>query len=221
MSDIVNLPIFLVSVLALNLTPGPDTALILHRSATQGRRAGIVAVLGITTGCSVHILASAFGLTALLAASANAFLAIKLAGACYLAWLGWKMLRSPTGDAAVKTPGDSGAPAGRSPLPKRSSMRRVFATGFLTNVLNPKVALFFLAFFPQFVSPHAHNKLAAFLSLGGIFAAMSTVWCLALALLAVLLKRGVGRRPGLSRIANRLLACAFIGLGVRLALTRR
>jgi len=133
-----NLALFVVSGFLLNLTPGQDTFYIVGRSLAQGRRAGVLSVFGITSGCVVHTVAAAFGLSAILATSAHAFLAVKLAGAAYLAYLGVRMLldRSPA--------------SGIAELPVERSWA-IYRAGVLTNVLNPKVAIFFLAFLPQFV----------------------------------------------------------------------
>ena len=144
--------LFIVSGLLLNITPGPDTAYIVGRSVQLGWRGGAVAVLGIEAGCLLHVFAAAIGLSALLAASSLAFTLVKWAGAAYLCFLGVKMLlaRAPTPMAAVA----SGTGA--------ISLRQVFLQGALTNALNPKVALFFLAFLPQFVATDSPHKPAAF-----------------------------------------------------------
>src|SRR5579883_543194 len=153
-----DLALFVISGLLLNITPGPDNLLIIGRSTGQGARAGLLAALGIACGCFVHVFAAAFGLSAILATSAAAFTAVKLAGAAYLIYIGIGMLRSRV-DAAPEA----------MPVPKTLSWRRIFAQGFLTNVLNPKVALFFLAFVPQFIVPDAPDKALAFVFLGTLF----------------------------------------------------
>src|ERR1051326_1627547 len=146
-----DLPLFIGSGLLLNLTPGPDTLYIVGRSTTQGWRAGTVAALGIGAGIFVHIGAAAAGLSAL-AASSGAYTLVKTAGAAYLVYVGISLLRSP--------------PPQAQQVPSRDSLRSVFVQGFFTNVLNPKVALFFIAFLPQFVEPEAPSKAVAFLFLG-------------------------------------------------------
>jgi len=147
-----DLALFVVSALLLNITPGPDTLYILGRTASQGWRCGTLAAFGIAAGLLVHTLAAAVGLSALLAASAAAFTLLKWAGAAYLVYIGVSLFFA--------------SPANRSPRPElhAAGLRAVFLQGFLTNVLNPKVALFFLAFLPQFVDPSAPNKALAFLS---------------------------------------------------------
>ena len=138
MDGIHNLGLFVLSGLLLNVTPGADTLYIVARGTTQGARAGAVAAMGIGTGCIVHTLAAALGLSAILATSATAFALVKWIGAAYLVYLGFALL------AAGPTAGTG------TPL-QRASLGRVFVQGFVTNVLNPKVALFFLAFLPQFI----------------------------------------------------------------------
>jgi threonine/homoserine/homoserine lactone efflux protein len=157
MFGITHFGFFVVAVFLLNVTPGPDTAYIVGRSVAQGRGAGLTSALGISAGCCVHTLACAFGLTALLAASATAFTVIKFVGALYLIYLGVRLIfarpaaTEATGD--VKTARAAGAP---------KSLRQLFLQGFWTNVLNPKVVLFFVSFFPQFVTiGSAHKTLPA------------------------------------------------------------
>ncbi len=138
---------FILAGLLLNITPGADTLYIVGRSTAQGVRAGVVAALGIGAGCIVHIVAAAIGLSAILAASSTAFTIVKYLGAAYLAYLGISMLRVQGKTQEV-----------RSELPA-VSLAKVFWQGFLTNVLNPKVALFFLAFLPQFIAPDSPSKM--------------------------------------------------------------
>ena len=149
-----HLALFVLSGFLLNLTPGQDTFYIVGRSLAQGRRAGVLSVLGITSGCVVHTVAAAFGLSAILATSAHAFLAVKLVGAVYLGYLGIRMLI------------DRSTATGISELPVERSWA-IYRAGVLTNVLNPKVAIFFLAFLPQFVDATSSSKVSAFLFLGG------------------------------------------------------
>ena len=147
-----DLLLFIGSGLLLNVTPGPDTLYIVGRSSAQGLRAGVVAALGIAAGSFVHITAAALGLSAILAASAGAFTAIKLLGAAYLVYVGVTLLVSSS------TPFERATAVRLAP----AAMRGVFMQGFLTNALNPKVALFFLAFLPQFVESDATNQPLAF-----------------------------------------------------------
>jgi RhtB (resistance to homoserine/threonine) family protein len=216
MFGIVHFPFFLAAVFLLNVTPGPDTAYIVGRSVAQGRSAGLVSALGISAGCCVHSLACAFGLTALLAASATAFTVIKLVGAIYLIYLGARMLFASRGEprqAQLEPP--RGAPGGRKPL------GQLFVQGFWTNVLNPKVVLFFVSFFPQFVSADSDAKALAFLFLGLVFVAMSTVWNSFVAWVAGSVTERLGGKPGVKKWLDRVVGSAFVGLGLKLATAQR
>ena len=214
---IINLPLFMLAVFLLNVTPGPDTAYIVGRSVSQGRVAGLLSALGVSAGCCVHVLAVAFGLTALLAASTAAFTVIKVVGAAYLIYLGGRMLLAPPERDDAPTEISAQAAAAKRPRP----LKALFMQGFLTNVLNPKVVLFFLSFFPQFVDPHASHKAAAFVALGVVFIAMSTVWNSMVAWVAASVTRSVAGKPGIKRWLDRVVGTAFIGLGARLAFTTR
>ncbi|WP_296226743.1 LysE family translocator [Ralstonia sp. UBA689] len=218
MLGIVNLPLFMLAVFLLNVTPGPDTAYIVGRSVSQGRVAGLMSALGVSGGCCVHVLAVAFGLTALLAASTVAFTVIKVVGAAYLIYLGGRMLLAPP-DRDDDAPAETAEQAAASRRPR--PLKALFMQGFLTNVLNPKVVLFFLSFFPQFVDPHANHKAAAFLALGAVFIVMSTVWNSLVAWVAASVTRRVAGKPGIKRWLDRVVGTAFIGLGARLAFTTR
>jgi threonine/homoserine/homoserine lactone efflux protein len=200
--------VFLATGIVLNLTPGPDTFYILGRSMAQGRNAGIASALGISTGSVVHTFAAALGLSALLAASASAFLVVKLAGAAYLVYLGSRMLFSRTSAATI--------PEGFS----SSGFRAVYRQGLLTNVLNPKVALFFLAFMPQFIAADSPSKFAAFITLGLCFTATGTLWCLCLASFSSLLGDCLRGSTTFAEILNRTAGALFVFLGVRLATTK-
>lgn len=197
--------IFLLTGIVLNLTPGPDTFYILGRSMAQGRGAGVASALGIATGSLVHTFATAFGLSALLVASASAFLAIKLAGAAYLLYLGARMVFSRTAAAAIPATFSS------------SGFWSVYRQGLLTNVLNPKVALFFLAFMPQFIAADSPSKFAAFITLGLSFITTGTLWCLCLAWFSSLLGDRLRGSTGFAAILNRTAGALFIFLGIRLA----
>ncbi|MES2070471.1 MAG: LysE family translocator [Pseudomonadota bacterium] len=206
---IVNFGLFCAAVLLLNATPGPDTAYIIGRSVAQGRAAGLVSALGISFGCLFHCVASAFGLTAILATSATAFTVIKLAGGAYLVYLGIRMVL-----AKPMRPTDSPVMQDVRPL------KTVFWQAVLTNILNPKVVLFFLSFFPQFVQADAQHKTVAFLLLGATFVAMSTVWNSGTAFLAGTLARRAGRNPKIKLWLERMVGSAFVALGIKLATTR-
>jgi RhtB (resistance to homoserine/threonine) family protein len=214
MLGITSFTLFLAAVFLLNVTPGPDTAYIVGRSVAQGRGAGIVSALGISAGCIVHALACAFGLTALLAASATAFTVVKFAGAIYLIYLGVRLLLAkPDVDSPKVEQG------GARSAPK--SLRQLFTQGFVTNVLNPKVVLFFVSFFPQFVATDSPNKVLAFLALGLVFVVMSTVWNSFVAWIAGSVTERFAGKPGVKRWLDRVVGSAFIGLGIKLATSHR
>ena len=211
MPGIHDFALFVVSGLLLNIAPGPDTAYIAGRSAQLGWRGGISAALGISTGCLSHVFAAAIGLSALLAASATAFAAVKWAGAAYLCYVGLMMLLSRPRNSNDQLRREKSA----------APLSRVFWQGALTNVLNPKVAMFFLAFLPQFVDADAPHKPFAFLTLGLIFVFNGTLWCLAVAVVAA---RAAGhlRKSGRAMAwINRGLGALFIYLGGRIALASR
>ncbi|TFW24511.1 LysE family translocator [Massilia arenosa] len=210
MLGIHDLPVFVLSGLLLNILPGPDSLLIMTRSATQGWRAGVAATLGITTGTLVHILFAALGLSAILATSATAFTVVKYVGAAYILWMAWGLLRTP-----------GGAPkAVQADLPALP-YARIYAQGFLTNVLNPKVALFFLAFVPQFIDVHAANKPLAFIVLGLIFDFNGMLWCCFLAVFTAKASARIKLSPTASKVLNRVTGGLFVWLGLRLALAER
>ncbi|WP_431100782.1 LysE family translocator [Roseateles noduli] len=212
-----DLGLFIASGLLLNMTPGPDSLLIMARSATQGFRAGSAAALGIGAGTCVHILAAALGLSALLSASTAAFTVVKLLGAAYLVYLGAGMLfKRRAADARAEDGREEQVPT----PPPAAPLRKIFAQGFLTNVLNPKVGLFFLAFVPQFISADAPSKAVAFLFLGAVFNVNGMLWCHLLAwssAVAGARARGQGWARALGRWLNRGIGALFLAFGVRLA----
>ncbi len=204
--------LFIVSGLLLNITPGPDSLFIMARSASQGWRAGFVACWGIGSGVFVHVFAAALGLSALLATSAAAFTAVKVIGAAYLVWIGIGMLRQRAGGAS---------PAVVEAGPRVIRYRDIFRQGFLTNALNPKVALFFLAFVPQFIAPDAPSKPLAFIVLGTIFDINGMLWCHSLALFTAFASSRLNVGPSVGLWLNRTMGAAFVALGARLALASR
>jgi len=211
MFGIHDLSLFVVSGLLLNIMPGPDSLLIMTRSATQGWRAGSAAALGIGTGTFVHIFAAALGMSAILATSAAAFTVVKLLGAAYILYLAVGMLLSKRGDgSAVQAPA-------LAPLP----LRRIYGQGILTNVLNPKVALFFLAFVPQFIDANAPHKALAFIVLGAIFNINGMLWCHALALFTAQARARLKLNPAVTQWLNRATGGLFVWLGVKLALAKQ
>jgi len=210
MLGIHDFPLFIVSGLLLNITPGPDMAYIVGRSVQLGWRGGAAAAIGISCGCLVHVVGCAAGLSALLAASSAAFTAVKWLGAAYLCFIGLKMLlsrESSPGPHPVVASGEGAV-----------SLRRVFWQGALTNVLNPKVALFFLAFLPQFVTAESAHKALAFLLLGAVFIFNSTLWCLSVAAFAARTASRVRQSGHAMAWVNRGLGGMFVCLGARLAL---
>lgn len=210
MFGIHDLPLFVLSGLLLNILPSPDSLLIMTRSATQGWRAGCAAALGIGAGTLVHILAAALGMSALLATSATAFTVVKLVGAAYILYMAFGLLKSKKKDGAS-------VPLALPALP----YRKIFAQGFLTNVLNPKVALFFLAFVPQFISLDAPNKALAFIVLGCIFNFNGMLWCGALAVTTAKASERIKLNPAVSLWLNRATGGLFVWLGVKLALSKQ
>jgi threonine/homoserine/homoserine lactone efflux protein len=201
------LAVFATAVFVLNATPGVDFLLTVSRTLQGGFRAGTAAVLGINAGCVVHALAAAFGLAALLVLHPAAFQLIQWAGAAYLVWLGLGMLRQAW-------QGGGGAVADAAPVAPRS-LGADFRTGLLTNVLNPKVALFFLAFLPQFVPAGSPSKTVSFLLLGAWFVAQGFLFSMALVLLASRLAR-LGASGRVRQVLNAAGGVLFIALALRL-----
>ena len=197
--------LFLVAGILLNLTPGPDTVYILGRSVAQGREAGIASALGICVGSIFHTCAAALGLSAILATSAVAFGAIKLLGGVYLIFLGIKMLLDR--QKHLSLPSNF----------RRRTSAAAFRQGVFTNILNPKVALFFLAFLPQFIDPASNVKVVAFLMLGFTFVTTGTIWCLILAWFASAFSERLRTNETIAQWLNRTAGALFVFLGLRLA----
>ena len=202
--------LFVTAVFVLNATPGVDLLLTVSRTLQGGARAGAAAALGISAGCVVHALAAAFGLAALLAVSSAAFAAVKWLGAAYLLWLAWGMARTAWRGA--------GAAAEPAPALARSAWAD-FRIGLVTNVLNPKVALFFLAFLPQFIAAQTPDKRLAFLGRGALFVVQGTVFLFGVVALAARMRR-LPASPGLGRWLHGVGALLFAALALRLAGTR-
>ncbi len=214
-SGIDHLGLFIAAGLLLNLTPGPDVLYIVACGLRGGRSSGAVAALGITAGCFVHIAAATIGLGALVAASASAFTLLKWLGAAYLVYVGGSMLLSRDGAVPPQTqPGPGAGPVGD----RDHHLRQVFLRGFWTNALNPKVALFFLAFLPQFIRPDAPDKTLAFLLLGLVFNLNAIPVNMAYGLGAAWLSgRMKAVRRGMCWL-ERGAGALFVYFGVRLAL---
>ncbi|TXT35325.1 MAG: lysine exporter protein LysE/YggA [Comamonadaceae bacterium] len=213
MPEFHQLILFILAGWLLNLTPGPDVLYIVTHSLRSGARAGIVAGLGITTGCFVHIFAAALGVGALLAASVTAFNLLKWAGAAYLLYVGFKLLLSRSEGSLLKTA--SGAVHAQAPV----DLRRVYTGGFWTNVLNPKVAIFFLAFVPQFIAPGTQQTTWVFLALGVLFNVnaipVNIGWALAAAWMA---RRANVVQRGMHWL-DRAAGAMFMAFGLKLALS--
>ena len=203
MLNTATLPLFLIATITLALIPGPDMVYVLARSVGQGRNAGIISALGVSVGLLVHTSAAALGLSALLMSSAFAYTAVKYLGAVYLIYLGVRIVLSK----------DTGS---LSTL-KQASLKRIFSQGVLTNVLNPKIALFFLAFLPQFVNVSSSQVVWQILTLGIIFNMIGTVWLIALASLAGSAGSWLRKRPSFSYIQKWLTGSILIALGIRVA----
>ncbi|SLM61811.1 MULTISPECIES: LysE family translocator [Dickeya] len=212
MLGIHDLSLFILSGIVLNIMPGPDSLLIMTNSASRGWRVGVSAALGIGSGTLVHVLAAALGLSAILATSATAFVVVKVLGAVYLIYMGVQVLLAKTSALAS---------AFRPTRPAQLSKGKIYWQGFLTNVLNPKVALFFLAFVPQFIDPQAPQKALAFIVLGLIFNTTGMLWYHFLAISTAI----ASNRFNVSNVVrfwlNKTIGALFISLGVKLALSAK
>jgi threonine/homoserine/homoserine lactone efflux protein len=197
---------FIIAAVILNLTPGVDTMYILTRSVSQGRRAGLFSVAGIITGCVVHVLCAAFGLSLILSTSATAFTIIKWAGAGYLIFMGIKTLMDK--QAAFETFGNKF---------QTRDLRKIYRQGVITNVLNPKVALFFLSFLPQFINPQAVTGPLPFLLLGSTFLLTSSIWFMILTGTAALMTNTLRNNQRIGLILQKISGVIFIGFGLKLA----
>jgi len=207
-----DLALFAVTVLVINATPGVDLMFTLVSMLKGGVRAGLAAAAGINAGCVVHTVAAAFGLAALLATSSAAFTVVKWAGAGYLLWLALGMLRQGLGGGAA-------VPVAAAAAPQRGAWT-LFRQGFLTNVLNPKVALFFLALLPQFIDSDTANKTTAFLFLGAWFIVQGGLFLAAFVILVAPLRRWQPR-PAWARGLHLAGGGLFTLLAARLALAER
>jgi threonine/homoserine/homoserine lactone efflux protein len=198
---------FLIAAFALNIAPGPDMLYVIGRSVGQGRKAGIVSSLGVFVGCWVHILAAAFGIAALLRSSPVAFNVVRYAGAAYLIYLGIRMLAQKTKLVSQQL--------------KAESLTSIFRQGAITNVLNPKVAMFFLAFLPQFIDPQRGSVALQIVVLGLIFNVGGTLVNLTVACAGGTLGELLRRNQSMARLQRRFTELIFVGLGLRLAWQKR
>lgn len=204
MFGIQNYEMFLLAGIILNLTPGSDTIYILSRSIAQGKKAGIYSVLGIISGVAIHTLLAALGLSAILATSAAAFMAVKIIGAVYLGYLGLTTLLAKENKLISLTDSTHITP------------QNIYFQGLLTNVLNPKVALFFLSFLPQFIVPSNTYGLLPFLCLGATFLITGTMWCLLLVLFSSRVTTYLRENEKAAFITNKVCGTIYLGLGVKL-----
>ena len=189
----------------LNLMPGPDSLYIIGRSLSQGRSAGIFAVLGISTGSLFHTFMGAFGLSAILLSSAKAFMFVKYAGAIYLFYQAILLIKDSRKESVLE----------EIEIPKENHLK-VFEQGAITNILNPKVALFFMALLPQFISATSPSKFLSFIFLGSVFITTGTIWCLLLAIFSSFFGKKLRSSSEISKWLLRLNAGLFAYLGIRL-----
>ncbi|GGG52658.1 LysE family translocator [Bizionia arctica] len=210
MFGIINFEAFLIAGLILNLTPGADTMYILGRSISQGKKAGVLSALGISTGAIFHIIFATLGLSIILAKSATAFEIVKYLGAAYLIFLGLKSIFKKTEESFELSTKET-----------KVNYKKIYLSGVLTNILNPKVALFFLAFLPQFIDPNYGQSSLSFLILGLTFLFTGTVWCLILALFASKLSDRIRKNYRIKRVLDKITGGIFIALGIKLALMRK
>ena len=201
--------LFLLAAMTLTLAPGPDNIYVLTRGIAQGRKAGLVAAAGFCSGLIFHTLLAVLGFAALIKAYPPAYHALQYAGAAYLAYLGIRTLRSASSGIALAAGGQ-----GAAAVP----LRRIYWQSVLANMLNPKVTLFFIAFLPQFVQREAGHEALQMLVLALVFIAQAFVIFSAIALFSGAVGAVFRRRASASVHLNRLAGCAFIGLGIRMAL---
>jgi threonine/homoserine/homoserine lactone efflux protein len=204
MLDSTNLSVFFITAIVLTVTPGPDTLYVIARTLAQGRTAGVISVLGICLGLLVHISAATVGLSALLMTSALAYSLVKYAGAVYLIYLGIRMVLSRPHRASLQPS-------------QPASLAKIFIQGTLSCLLNPKLALFFLAFLPQFVVPNQGNVAWQIFTLGAIFAMLGVSWLTLVALLTSYAGDWMRQRSGLLRFQQWFTGGILISLGIRLA----
>jgi threonine/homoserine/homoserine lactone efflux protein len=213
-----NLWLFILAGWALNITPGPDVFFQITQALKGGLRAGIAAMLGISAGCLVHVAAASLGVSALIAASSTAFTLLKWLGAAYLVYVGMQMLLAKPAPNAMNS---EALRADSTPATGLKNFKTIFIQGFWTNALNPKVALFFLAFLPQFISPQAAQPALAFAALGLLFILNSVPINLGYVLLATWVSQRMGSLQRGMLWLERAAGLMFIGLGVKLALSEK
>lgn len=208
MTGIIHYETFILTGILLNITPGNDTIFILSRSMAQGKKAGFMSVLGIATGSLIHTTLAAFGLSMIIAKSILVFSIIKYAGAAYLLYIGYQMLTDKT---SLNTD--------TSFSKKSINLKKIYRDGVITNVLNPKVALFFISFLPQFIDSSVSNTVLPFLKLGITFTITGTIWCLILANFASFLFSKLKHNKTVSNYINKTCGAVLIALGIKVALS--
>ena len=207
MIGITSFGLFLLTAFLMNITPGTDTVYIVNRSVSQGRKAGIYSVLGISTGALVHTFMAAIGLSVILTTSVVLFTLIKLIGAGYLIYLGVRMLMQKSSNFQLANT-------------KNMSIKKIYIQGLLTNVTNPKVALFFISFLPQFISGDNTYGPLPFIILGLSFVLTSTAWCLLVSIFSSFTTKKLRNNPKVELILNKITGVIFIGLGIKLFQTK-
>jgi threonine/homoserine/homoserine lactone efflux protein len=213
MPDLTQFALYFAAAFLLAITPGPGIFYVAARTLAGGRAEGVASSFGTGLGGMVHVLAGSLGVSAIVLASAELFTALKLIGAVYLVWIGFRTFQSARRDAAAVSNGGSAAP------PVGAS--RAFREGVLVEALNPKTAAFFLAFIPQFVDPNAGHVALQFLMLGFISVTLNTLADIVVAFAASDIREGAAARPQLIRRLRELSGGAMIALGVGLALAKR
>lgn len=210
MTGIINLEAFIVTALIVVTTPGIDTIMVLTRSISKGKKAGLYSTLGVSLGLIFHTCAVTFGLSLIIAQSAVAFGIIKYLGAAYLMYIGLKSLLSKSEQTKIKVSNI-----------KITGMRKMFLSAFLSDVLNPKIAIFFLAFLPQFIQPTEINNPVPYLLLGLIIFVITLIWCSFLALMGSKVAVLFNKNKKVESWLNKTSGIVFILLGLKVALTKK
>ena len=210
MTGIIHFKTFILTGILLNVTPGNDTIFILSRSMAQGKKAGFMSALGISTGSLIHTTMAAFGLSIIIAKSILVFNIIKYAGAAYLIYIGYKMLT----DKRQLTTGEYFSD-------KTIDLKKIYRDGVLTNVLNPKMAMFFIAFLPQFIDVNSKNTVLPFIILGVVFTITGTIWCLILANYSSMIFSKLKKNRKMSNYINKACGAVLVGLGIKKAMTNK
>lgn len=207
MLGITSFGLFLSTAFLMNITPGTDTMYIVSKSVSQGRKAGIYSVLGISTGSLVHTFLAAIGLSVILTTSVVLFTAIKIIGAAYLIYLGVKMLVQSSLNMKISATKDL-------------SLKKIYMQGLITNITNPKVALFFISFLPQFIVADNTYGSVPFIILGLSFVIMGTIWCLLVVNFSSYVTKTLRNNSKIEYILNKITGIIFIGLGIKLFQTK-